>query len=166
MGILFQNGLAIGAVPNVGPSFTITSSDITFNQVQYNSARYSGETSAGFTSLGGSGGLFNGVNYSISGTTLSQVNAILSDNPFLNINYDAYAWNASWTSGGNGVVRMSFNYGSVNSLTVAPIDTTYPNWQTSLEGDVPLQIGLFTFPATFTLYSPLTNLVTGGNGWC
>jgi hypothetical protein len=76
----------------------------------------------------------------------------------------AYAWNVTWGPASNpssGIVRMSWNG---TSLQMSPIDTSDTGWQSGGVGG-PALYGTFNFPATFTPYSPLTQLSTNGN-WC
>ena len=165
-GISFGAGISLGAIPL---SITVYPGDINFLRVDYSSFAYTGESSAGFTSLSGPGSSYsivNGVLYVLSGATLDQYTALLTNYPFLASPTAPYAWNVSWNSGGSGVVRMAFGFSNSDSLLIAPVDTTFPNWQTANTYDVPLQAGTFTFPATFTLYSPTTELITGQSDWC
>ena len=165
-GITVGAGIGLGATP---PSITVYPGDINFLRVDYNNVTYTGASSAGFTSLSGSAppySIVNGVLYVLSGATLDQYTALLTNYPFLASPTAPYAWNVSWNSGGSGVVRMAFGFSNSDSLLIAPVDTTFPNWQTTNTHDVPLQAGTFTFPATFTLYSPTTELITGQSDWC
>ena len=164
-----QNGgknILVG-VPQI--TFTVNPGDITFDSVQYNSSTYTAESSTGFTSVGGPTGngynIANGVNYVVTGSLLAQMTAIQAAHPF--IGSDPYAWSVSWTTGGTGVARVSFYVNSgTSSITIAPVDTTYANWQTDYIGAIPLKAGTFEFPATFTLYNPTLDLTNGGSGWC
>jgi hypothetical protein len=78
----------------------------------------------------------------------------------------AYAWNVTWgpaSSPSSGIVRMSWNpFGPTLDLSV--IDTSDTAWQSGGVGG-PSLYGTFNFPATFTPYTPLTQLSTNGN-WC
>jgi len=158
-GITLGSGITVGGGIGIGTiSFTASPADITFSGLYYGG--YSDDTSAGFTSIGNTN-IVNGVAYTIAGSTQSQVNSILTLYPFLN---SPYAWNVSWTSGGSGIVRMEI---SSSRLIIAPIDTiAYPNWANSNDQTVSTQAGAFTFPATFTLYSPKTAIQTSQNDWC
>ena len=154
-GINIGTGIAIGQFPIIG--FTMYPADITFVGVQAYSLAYSGETSAGFTA--NANYIVNGVQYSVSGTTASQIADalnILGNDPFL--------WTVTWTTGGIGKARVTLDGG--NYITIAPIDTSYPNWQTTPISSTPTLPGTYTFPATFTLYNPQTDLNNGGTGWC
>jgi hypothetical protein len=172
VGITIEGGINIGGNITIGgtmPSITVYPGDISFLRVDYTSATYTGASSAGFTSISGSVppySIINGVLYVLSGATLVQYTALLTDYPFLASPTAPYAWNVSWNTGGSGVVRMAFGYSNSDSLLIAPIDTTFSNWQTTNTYDVPLLAGTFTFPATFTLYNPTTELITGQADWC
>jgi hypothetical protein len=153
-GITFGSGSGGG-----GTSFTITSSDLS-NPSNYYSG-YSNYSPSGFTSDGNY--LYNGIYYEI---TPGLYNTILAAQTAAGFNpSNAWVWNANFTSGGSCLVRLGLINGSPNDvIVIAPIDQTDTQWQTgSLYG--PTLPGTFTFPATFTAYSPATSM-NGNNSWC
>ena len=139
-------------------SFTINPGDITFVNLQYGG--YTDESSSGFTSTGTQ--LYNGIQYSISPALRTSIyNAWQNSGMTTNI---SYVWQVSWTTGGTGLIRVSFEPTGADTLIMAPIDQTDTRWQS---GDTigPTQTGTFTFPATFTTYTPITALKYT-NDWC
>jgi len=80
-----------------------------------------------------------------------------------------YVYNVTWGAGstiGSGLVKLGFYNGSgdptqsyVDIQTIDPTDTSY---QTDNSNNGTTLVGTFLFPATFTIYSPLTDK----NGWC
>jgi hypothetical protein len=154
-GINIGTGVNIGQFPVIG--FTMSPADITFTTVQAYSGAYSSETSAGFTA--NADYIVNGVQYSTTGTTATQIaNALglLGNDPFV--------WTVTWTTGGITQARVTLDGG--NYITIAPIDTSFPNWQTTSISTTPTLPGTYTFPAIFSLYNPQTDLNNGGTGWC
>jgi hypothetical protein len=78
----------------------------------------------------------------------------------------AYIFNVTWGAGSSvssGKVIMGCNGGT--NLLIAPINTSNNNWQTPGQSnfDIESVVGTFNFPATFTLYKPIT---AQGIGWC
>jgi len=160
-GIDIGNGIRIGNFP-VGVSFTVNPGDITFYENFYGG--YSSASSTGFTSDPGNN-TGNGLAYNVSPGLYNAVLAVYSAAGL--DTGQSYAWNVAWTTGGTSVVRVG-NTGTVNQLVFAPIDTTFSNWQTAWQTafyGTPTQTGTFTFPATFTLYSPATTQ-GGFASWC
>jgi hypothetical protein len=87
-----------------------------------------------------------------------------------NAGYDyntySYAWNATWATGGTGVVRMKLNpNGGTQQIFIVPIDTSFQDWQITPTDQVPALQGVFTLPVTLTPYIPTTTLGGSGN-WC
>jgi hypothetical protein len=81
--------------------------------------------------------------------------------------FNAYIFNVTWADNSTGKVRMSWNshYGE---LILSVIDTAYTDWQTANPAIVgnpnPVLGGTFSFPATFTPYTPL--IESNGIAWC
>jgi hypothetical protein len=84
-------------------------------------------------------------------------------------NSTGYVYTVSWGAGSSissGLVKLGFYNGSgdttqsyVDIQTIDPTDTDYQ--QNNTNNGTTL-VGTFLFPATFTIYSPLTDK----NGWC
>jgi len=94
--------------------------------------------------------------------TLQDINA--TPNPY---QFNAYIFNVTWADNSTGKVRMNWNshYGE---LILSVIDTAYTDWQTANPASVgnpnPVLGGTFSFPATFTPYTPL--IESNGIAWC
>ena len=155
-GITIGGGISIGATSSA--SFTVNPGDITFNTLLYSG--YSAYSSAGFTSDGTQ--VYNGISYTISPALHTAItNAMISAS--MNTLY-AYAWNVTWTTGSPGIARVGLDGNGVNTLVFSLIDQTDTRWQTG-DTNGPTQTGSFTFPATFTPYTPLTQM-QNANNWC
>jgi hypothetical protein len=85
------------------------------------------------------------------------------DNPTI---FNAYIFNVTWADSSTGKVRMSWNTSGL--LTISVIDTAYTDWETANPANGsnpnPVLAGTFSFPATFTPYTPL--IESNGNIWC
>ena len=161
MSVSIGPGWSIGAGWAIGAgasSFTVTSSDIS-NPTNYYGG-YSSLTTSGFTSDGTQ--LYNGVRYDITDDLFTTAqNAILSANLATN---KAWVWNISFATGGNCLARVGVVNSSPRFIVIAPIDQTDTGWQSGGDNG-PTLTGTFTFPATFTLYSPST-FIYNANSWC
>lgn len=155
-------GITVGAGVGLGDpitAFTLYPGDITFNGELYHG--YSSITSDGFTSDGTD--TYNGVVYNMTGSLPTDIAAIWVQ-AGLNVN-NAYAWNISFASGGNVIARVALNPNGINNaIAIVPIDQSNTNWQSGNLGG-PTQVGTFTFPAVFTLYTPITQISNSGD-WC
>ena len=160
-GIQLGAGITVGAGIGLGQnvSFTLNSGDITYNSELFHG--YSSITSAGFTSDGTD--TYNGVVYNMTGSLPTDIAAIWVA-AGLNVN-NAYAWNISFATGGNIIARVALNPNNINNtIAIVPIDQSNTNWQSGNLGG-PTQTGTFTFPAVFTLYTPITQISNSGD-WC
>jgi len=145
---------------NWGPSFTLGYGDVTFNTQRYHG--YTNTTDNGFTCLGDTD-TYNGVIYNLSGSLPTDIASIWTG-AGLNVN-NAYVWNIHFTTGGNVVARVALNPdGFTNSIGICPIDPTNNTWKGGSIG-TPLLAGTFEFPATFSLYTPVTQ-ISNHNDWC
>ncbi len=61
----------------------------------------------------------------------------------------------------SGIVKFGSNVDGV-SFDIQTIDTSDTNYLTPNNADGTSLVGTFLFPATFTIYEPLTDK----NGWC
>jgi hypothetical protein len=153
-------GIAIGGAISIGAiaSFTVNPGDITFNTLLFSG--YSSYSSAGFTSDGTQ--VYNGICYTISPalrTDIFNTMTVAGMDPIY-----AYAWRVSWATGGTSIARVGLDANGVNTLAFSLIDQTDTRWQTG-DTNGPTQVGAFTFPATFTPYTPLTQMLNCNN-WC
>lgn len=158
--IQIGSGIEIGGGINVGnnsvAAFTINSSDLS-NPGQYYGG-YSSITTAGFTSDGDY--LYNGVHYDTSPSLTADMLAAQIAAGFNPV--DAWVWSISFATGGTCLARVGID--SNGAVTIAPIDQSNTGWQTN-QTNGPTLAGTFTFPATFTAYTPATS-IGNFNGWC
>ena len=155
-------GIAIGGAISIGAiaSFTVNPGDITFNTLLFGG--YSAYSSAGFTSDGTQ--VYNGISYTITPALRSAISAAQVAAGFAPPILGAYAWNVTWATGSPGIARVGLDGDGVNTLVFSLIDQTDTRWQTG-DTNGPTQTGSFTFPATFTPYTPLTQM-QNANNWC
>ena len=161
MSITITNGITIGPGITIGNSstFTVNSADISSPYIW--GSNYSAYSSAGFTS-DPSGYVYQLIQYTISTALESTITAAFNAGG-LDPTY-GYAFQVSWQSGGTGIIRVAIDGLAPTSLLLSPIDTGDTQWQTgSING--PKQAGTFAFPATFTLYEPVTSMQTN-NSYC
>ena len=157
-GITIEGGISIGATSSV--SFTVNPGDITFDTLLFSG--YSAYSSAGFTSDGTQ--VYNGISYTITPALRSAISAAQVAAGFAPPRLGAYAWNVTWATGSPGIARVGLDGDGVNTLVFSLIDQTDTRWQTG-DTNGPTQTGAFTFPATFTPYTPLTQM-QNANNWC
>ena len=158
-GIQIGAGIGIGPAYSLASSFTVNSADISAPYV-WGTDTYSAYTSAGFTSTGGQ--LYQILQYTITSGLESAITAAFAASG-LDPSY-GYAFQVSWQTGGTGLIRVALDGLAATSLLLSPIDTTDTLWQSgSING--PKQAGTFTFPATFTVYEPVTSMQPN-NSWC
>jgi hypothetical protein len=174
MAITIEGGITIGGQITIGQgvgSFTITSADILgggYSIYQDTTPLGTGGRD-GFESTAPNN-LYEG--YYANNLDPALVTAISNYVTALGIsptNNQGYVYNVTWAAGStisSGLVKLGFYNGSgdttqsyVDIQTIDPTDTDYQidnsNSGTSL-------VGTFLFPATFTIYLPLTDK----NGWC
>ena len=173
MAITIEGGITIGGNIGIGNSgFTITSADILgAGQAIYQDTTPIGTNGVdGFENTAAQSGLAQG--YYIQNLDPALVTTISNYVTALGIppnNSTGYVYTVNWGVGSSiasGLVKLGFYNGggdttqsTVDIQTIDPTDTDYQidnsNSGTSL-------VGTFLFPATFTIYSPLTEK----NGWC
>jgi len=173
MTILIEGGITIGGqitISNAG--FTITSADILGGgyPIYQDTTPLGTGGRDGFENTAAQNNLIQG--YYADNLAPALVTAISNYVTALGIdptNSQGYVYNVTWAAGStisSGLVKLGFYNGSgdttqsyVDIQTIDPTDTDYQidnsNSGTSL-------VGTFLFPATFTIYSPLTDK----NGWC
>ena len=154
------------AIRNGAPSFTITSADFTSGTPIYQGTIPQGTNGVdGFVNTIAQTWLYEG--YYGQGLTPSAVNAITAVYNTIGLNPNSsqgYVWNVTWGPGSsitNGLVKFGF-YGPGSYFDIQTIDPTDTNWQTNNTQNGTVLTGTFLFPATFTIYLPLTDK----NGWC
>jgi hypothetical protein len=167
-GITFGGGITVG---DAG-SFTITSADILGD----GNPIYQGTTVLGTNGVDGfentvaQNWLYEGY-YAQSlssalATTISNYVTAQGINPN---NSTGYVYNVTWGAGStiaSGLAKLGFYDGNGDPASayfdIQTIDPTDTTWQNNNTNDGTSLVGTFLFPATFTIYSPLTDK----NGWC
>jgi len=173
MSLIIGGGIAIGGgitISNAG--FTITSADIlgAGYPIYQDTTPLGTGGRDGFENTAAQNSLAQG--YYADNLAPALVTAISNYVTALGIppnNSTGYVYNVTWAAGStisSGLVKLGFYNGSgdptqsyVDIQTIDPTDTTY---QTDNSNSGTSLVGTFLFPATFTIYSPLTDK----NGWC
>jgi hypothetical protein len=146
-------------------SFTITSSDFVNGAPIYeNTIALGVNGTSGFTNTASQGVIDQGyTGHGLTGTSLSQLITAYDSLGFSLSNNVGHLWYVTWGSGSTisqGIVKFGSNVnGSYFDIqTIDTTDTTY----LEQNGSGTSLAGTFTFPATFTIFYPLTNK----SGWC
>jgi len=80
-------------------------------------------------------------------------------------NSQGYVYNVTWGAGSSiasGLAKLGFYAGGDAYINIQTIDPTDTDYQQNNTNNGTSLAGTFLFPATFTIYSPLTDK----NGWC
>ena len=172
--ITIEGGINIGGGISIGGSsgFTITSADI----LGFGAAIYQDTTPLGTNGVDGfqntvaQSGLAQG--YYAQNLDPALVTAISNYVTALGIppnNSTGYVYNVSWAAGSSiasGLVKFGFYNGNgdttQSTADIQTIDPTDTNYQQNNTNNGTTLVGTFLFPATFTIYAPLTDK----NGWC
>jgi hypothetical protein len=173
--IKIESGINIGTGINIGQfplGFTVTSAGILGGGYPINQdTTVLGEGGvAGFQNTAAQNSLYQG--YYAGNLDPALVTIISNYVTALGIDPTAsqgYVYNVSWGAGstiGSGLVKLGFYNGAgdptqsyVDIQTIDPTDTSY---QTDNSGNGTSLVGTFLFPATFSIYNPLT----AKDGWC
>jgi Concanavalin A-like lectin/glucanases superfamily len=99
---------------------------------------------------------------------MATVNTLTYNGATPDINqFNAYIFNVTWADNSTGKVRMQWN-SQFGEIILSIIDTSYTDWQSANPANVgnpnPVLGGTFSFPATFTPYTPL--IESNGTLWC
>jgi hypothetical protein len=172
-GIQIGGGITIGGQITIGNNgFTITSADILGGGYPiYQDTTVLGTSGRdGFENTAAQNNLAQG--YVASNLDPTLVTIISNYVTALGIdptNNQGYVYNVTWGAGstiGSGLVKIGFYNGSgdptqsyADIQTIDPTDTDYQQNNTNNGTSL---VGTFLFPATFSIYSPLTDK----NGWC
>ena len=174
MTIQIGAGISIGSGITIGTtSFTITSADI----LGSGGAIYQNTTALGTNGVDGfentaADATWLGEGYYASNLSSALVNTISEYVTALGIsptNSQGYVYEVTWGAGssiGSGLAKLGFYNGGGDptqaSFDIQTIDPTDTTWQNNNTNDGTSLVGTFLFPATFTIYLPLTDK----NGWC
>ena len=162
-----------GAISIGGPAgFTITSADIlgSGNPIYQDTDSLGTNGRDGFENTAAQTNLVEG--YYANNldpalvTTIQNYVTALGINPS---NSQGYVYTVTWGAGSSissGLVKLGFYNGNGDTtqsyVDIQTIDPTDTNWQNNNSSSGTSLAGTFLFPATFTIYSPLTDK----NGWC
>ena len=174
MTIAIGPGIQIGSGVGIGRSlgFTITSADILgFGAAIYQDTTPLGTNGVdGFENTAAQSGLAEG--YYAQNLDPALVTAISNYVTALGIppnNSTGYVYNVTWGAGSSissGLVKLGFYNGNgdttQSTADIQTIDPTDTNYQQNNTNNGTTLVGTFLFPATFSIYSPLTDK----NGWC
>ena len=166
-------GITIGGNIVIGNSgFTITSADILGSGAAiYQDTTPIGTTGVdGFENTAAQTGLAQG--YYIQNLDPALVSTISNYVTALGIppnNSTGYVYTVNWAAGSSiasGLVKLGvYNGGgdtTQSTVDIQTIDPTNTSYQTDNSNSGTSLVGTFLFPATFTIYTPLTDK----NGWC
>lgn len=147
-------------------SFTITSSDFTFGGDIYQDTTPLGVDGVdGFENTASQGNLYQGYyGTGLSGTSLSELTTAYNNLGLSLNNSVGRLWYVTWGPGSSipsGIVKFGA-YNNGENFEIQTIDTSDTNYLTPNTGDGTSLVGTFLFPATFTIYEPLTDK----DGWC
>jgi hypothetical protein len=174
MAIIIGPGIEIGGGINIGgaASFTITSADILgAGQAIYQDTTPIGTNGVdGFQNTAAQNNLIEGYYaYNLNPTLVTTISNYVTAQGINPTSVQGYVYNVTWGAGSSiasGLAKLGFYSGSgdptqsyVDIQTIDPTDTDY---QTDNSTSGTSLVGTFLFPATFTIYTPLTDK----NGWC
>lgn len=169
MSVTFGPGITLGSgvsATSATGGFTIYSTLFTTGQpIWQNTTPLGTNGTEGFQNTAAETWLYEG--YYGSGLNPNGV-AVISD-AYRAVGLDpnnsaGYVWNVTWGAGSSidsGLVKFGF-YAPSSYFYIQTIDPTDPNWQQQNNNNGTSLVGTFMFPATFAIYSPLTNK----SGWC
>jgi hypothetical protein len=151
---------------NVCFSFTIQSSDFGVGtQIYLNTNPIGVNGVDGFQNTAPENWLGEGYyGQGLSGESLTQLTNAYNQLGFSLSNSTGYLWNVTWGSGSSinsGVVKFGA-YVNGGTFDIQAIDTSDISYTNANNNNGTSLVGTFLFPATFTIYTPLTNK----SGWC
>lgn len=169
-GIKIGGGIEIGGGINIGvtPTFTVSSSDFTNGGAIYQDTTPQGVNGVdGFINTAPQGALYEGYYaYGLTPGAVASISAAVTAAGIDPSNSTGYVWNVTWGAGSSissGLVKFGFYNGTGSeNFDIQTIDPTDADWQIPGANNGTSLVGTFLFPATFTIYSPLTNK----GGWC
>jgi hypothetical protein len=149
-----------------GISFTLNSSDFTNGQAIYQDTLTVGTNGIdGFINTAAQGGLEQGYfGYGLTPSAISYISSAVTAAGIDPNNSTGYIWSVTWGAGSSissGLVKFGY-YGNGGQFDIQTVDPTDTDWQIPGNLNGTSLVGTFLFPATFTIYNPLTNK----GGWC
>jgi len=159
-----ENDLNFGLVIN--PSFTITSSDFTSGSpIDTDTTPLGPNGTSGFTNTASQNSLYDGYHgQGLSGASLSGLTNAYNSLGFSSGDIVGRLWYVTWGYGSSissGIVKFGSNVNGAY-FDIQTIDTTDPTYLENNNHNGTSLSGTFLFPATFTIYYPLTNK----SDWC
>ena len=165
-GLKLVNNFNAGNLVFGGGGFTLHSSDFTDGAAIYQGTIPQGTNGVdGFVNTVAQTWLYEG--YYGSSLTPSAVSTISAAYTAVGLdpnNSQGYVWNVTWGPGSSitsGLAKFGF-YAPGSYFDIQTIDPTDTDWQINNTQSGTVLTGTFLFPATFTIYLPLTDK----NGWC
>jgi len=174
MSITFGPGITLGAGISITPSangFTVNASDLSNGQAIYQNTTALGVNGVdGFQNTAAENWLGEGYySYNLSPGLVAAISAAYNTVGLPTNSSVGHLWNVTWGAGSSipsGVVKFGFYDGGGNPnnayIDIQAIDTADTNYQQPNNNAGTSLVGTFLFPATFTIYDPLTNK----SGWC
>ena len=174
MTIAIGPGIQIGSGVGIGRSlgFTITSADIfgTGQPIYQDTTPLGTNGVDGFQNTAAQSGLAQGYYAQNLNPALVTVISAYVTAQGIPPNISAgYVYNVTWAAGSSissGLVKLGFYNGNgdttQSTVDIQTIDPTDPAYQQNSTINGTSLAGTFLFPATFTIYSPLTDKL----GWC
>jgi hypothetical protein len=169
-GITLSGQLTIGNTGFTG--FTITSADIlgTGSPIYQNTIALGTNGVDGFVNNAPQNWLYEGYYaQNLSSALVTAITNYVTAQGINPNNSQGYVYNVTWGAGSSiasGLAKLGFYSGNgdpanayIDIQTIDPTDTDYQQNNTNNGTSL---AGTFLFPATFTIYSPLTDK----NGWC
>ena len=170
MSITFGPGITLGAGISITPSangFTVNASDLTGGGAIYqNTIALGANGTEGFENTASENWLGEGwYGYNLTPEAITKFDAAMTSAGIDPTNTTGYVWLATWGTGSSisfGLVKIGYRNGDYALMDIQTIDPSDNNWENNNSNSGTSLVGTFKFPATFTIYSPLTNK---GN-WC
>jgi len=165
-GITLSGQLTIGNTGFAG--FTITSADIlgTGSPIYQNTIALGPNGVDGFENTAPQFGLYEGYNaYNLSPALATAITNYVTAQGINPNNNQGYVYNVTWGAGSSiasGLAKLGFYAGGDAYINIQTIDPTDLDYQQNNTNNGTSLVGTFLFPATFTIYSPLTDK----NNWC
>ena len=170
-GITIEGGISAGPNVVIASSFLLSSSDFTNGQpINTDTTSIGTNGNEGFENTAAQGNFSEGYyGYGITPTAITRISAAITAAGIDPTNSSGYVWAVEWAAGSTisiGLAKFGFYNGAGDPnnafLDIQTIDPTDTDWQIPGNANGTTLVGTFLFPATFTIYTPLTNK----GGWC
>jgi len=174
MSITIEGGIDIGGGITVSQelgSFTITSTDIlgSGSAIYLNTTPIGTNGRDGFTNTGPDDLYVGYYAQNLDSAIVTIITNYLTALGISPTNSQGYVYNVTWGAGSSissGLAKLGFYSGNGTPsnayFDLQTIDPSITSWQNNNNASGTSLAGTFLFPATFTIYQPLTDK----NGWC